>query len=96
VPSADANPYLVLAAILSGVYTGIENKSDPGDAFEGLDCNEHLFPKTLTEALLELDADNALRETLGSHFVDIYLAYKRSEIKAFNHFIAAREYAWYS
>jgi glutamine synthetase len=96
VPCADANPYLVLAAILAGVYTGIENKCDPGNEFEGLACYEHLYPKTLEAALVELDADQALRETLGSHFVDIYLAYKNSEINEFNHFIAAREYAWYS
>jgi glutamine synthetase len=96
VPCADANPYLVLAALLGGVLSGIENKSDPGKAFEGLACYEHLYPKTLEHALEELDADNALRNTLGSHFIDIYLAYKRSEIKEFNNYIAAREYTWYS
>jgi glutamine synthetase len=96
VPCADANPYLALAALLAGDYSGIDNNSDPGEEFEGLACYEHLYPKTLEEALVELDADQALRDTLGSHFVDIYIAYKRSEIKEFNNFIAAREYQWYS
>ena len=96
VPAADANPYLAMAALLGGVYSGIKNKSDPGKEFEGLACYEHLYPHTLDAALNELDQDKDLRETLGEHFVDIYLAYKRSEIKEFNNFISNREYAWYA
>lgn len=96
VPAADANPYLAMAALLGGIYAGIKNDSDPGKEFEGLACYEHLYPHTLDAALTELDQDHALRDSLGSHFVDIYVAYKRSEIKEFNNFISAREYAWYS
>lgn len=96
VPAADANPYLALAALLGGIYAGIKNNSDPGPEFKGLACYEHLYPHTLDAALNELDQDIKLRDSLGSHFVDIYLAYKRSEIKEFNNYISAREYAWYS
>ncbi|MAA71399.1 MAG: glutamine synthetase [Bermanella sp.] len=96
VPAADANPYLVLAAILAGIQWGIENKLQPGEPFEGLACYEHLYPHTLEEALNKLEQSEAMRSVLGSHFVDIYLAYKRSEVKEFNNYIAAREYAWYA
>lgn len=96
VPAADANPYLAMAALLGGVYAGIKNNSNPGEEFEGLACYEHLYPHTLDAALIELENDQALRDALGSHFVDIYLAYKRSEIKEFNNYISAREYNWYA
>ena len=96
VPAADANPYLALAALLGGIYAGIQSKADPGAEFEGLACYEHLYPQTLDAALNELEQDNALQDVLGKHFVEIYLAYKRSEIKEFNNYIAAREYAWYA
>jgi glutamine synthetase len=95
VPAADANPYLAMAALLGGIYAGIKNNSNPGEEFEGLACYEHLYPHTLDAALNELDKDAALRDSLGHHFVDIYLAYKRSEIKEFHNFISAREYLWY-
>ncbi len=96
VPAADANPYLALSALLGGIYAGIKNDSNPGKEFEGLACYEHLYPKTLGAALDELEKDSALKDALGEHFVEIYVAYKRSEIKEFNNYISAREYSWYA
>ena len=96
VPAADANPYLALSALLGGIYAGIKNDSNPGEEFEGLACYEHLYPKTLDAALDELEKDSALKDALGEHFVEIYVAYKRSEIKEFNNYISAREYSWYA
>lgn len=96
VPAADANPYLALSALLGGIYAGIKNNANPGEEFEGLACYEHLYPKTLDAALDELEKDSALKDALGEHFVEIYVAYKRSEIKEFNNYISAREYSWYA
>ncbi len=95
VPAADANPYLAMAAVLAGVYLGIKQKIDPGAECESQAAVEHEFPRTLTETLNELEQDKALCEILGEEFSEIYLAYKRSEIREFENHIAAREYQWY-
>ncbi|MFO6017853.1 hypothetical protein ACLBUZ_32565, partial [Pseudomonas aeruginosa] len=38
VAGADANPYLLLAAVLAGVHHGLTNKVEPGAPIEGCCC----------------------------------------------------------
>ena len=49
-PSADANPYLVLAAVLAGIHHGITHEIDPGPATTGnsYDKHEPSLPATWT------------------------------------------------
>ena len=53
VAGADANPYLVLAAVLAGVHHGIVNKIDPGPPAVGNVSREpdRALPFTLDDAL---------------------------------------------
>ncbi|CAM3423526.1 glutamine synthetase family protein [Parendozoicomonas haliclonae] len=86
--SADANPYLALAAALaSGVY-GIMNKWEPlpqvkGNAYEQEHPAELALPRTLWEASQRFKASEAAREMLGSDFVDHYAASREWEEREF-------------
>jgi glutamine synthetase len=90
---AAANPFLALGALLAAGLDGLANKRDPGaptlvdpdtlsDA-ERARRGIRRLPKTLGEALDELERDEVLREALGDTLAKEYLIVKRSEVRAF-------------
>lgn len=92
---ADANPYLVLAAILVGLEQGLEAGREPitslnDDRNSGID-----FPLEMLEAVRAMQHQPQLREGLGAEFVDVYCENKRQDHLAFMQEINAREYRWY-
>jgi glutamine synthetase len=92
---ADANPYLVLAAILVGLEHGLESGSEPiaplnENRNSGVD-----FPLEMLEAVRAMQHQPQLREGLGAEFVDVYCENKRQDHLAFMQEISAREYRWY-
>ncbi|VVQ35131.1 glutamine synthetase family protein [Pseudomonas fluorescens] len=92
---ADANPYLVLAAILVGLEHGLESAKEPiaplnEDRSSGID-----FPKEMFEAVRAMQHQPQLRGGLGAEFVDVYCENKRQDHLAFMQEITAREYRWY-
>ncbi|MFT3809216.1 MAG: glutamine synthetase family protein [Micropepsaceae bacterium] len=96
VSGADANPYLVLAAILTGMKHGIDNQIDPGPPHEGnaSDFADPTVPFEMLHALDELQNGRILRAALGG-YVDVYAEAKRTEYKRFIATIPAHEYDWY-
>ncbi len=76
-PDPACNPYLALAVLLGAVADGIARERLPGDAWEGStyelterDERERgvgALPKSLRQAIAELDADPVVRATLGDH-----------------------------
>jgi glutamine synthetase len=83
-PGADANPYLVLAAIAAAAADGIKEEASPpapiaGDAY-ALDRPE--LPGSLEAALRAFEEDAALREALGKDFSDYYATSRAWELKA--------------
>lgn len=93
--SADANPYLVLAAILSGMEHGLDEGIEPivplnEDRGSGID-----FPKDMLSAVAAMQVDSAVRERMGREFVMVYCENKRQEELDFRNEISAREYRWY-
>jgi glutamine synthetase len=94
---ADANPYLMLAAILSGLHHGLANKIDPGPAAVGNVSREPdmALPFSLDAALDKLAAGSALASYLGGETVALYGETKRLEAKRFAKIISPAEYEWY-
>ena len=93
--SADANPYLVLAAILVGLEHGLEAKREPiaplnEDRGSGTD-----FPVEMLDAVRAMQHQPVVRDKLGAEFVDVYCENKRQDHLAFMHDISPREYRWY-
>jgi glutamine synthetase len=94
---ADANPYLVQAAILTGIHHGIVAHLDPGAPFEGDAANfvDQTLPFAVDAALVALENGSIMREYLGPAYVDLYCATKRTELDRFRNHIPAHEYDWY-
>ncbi len=92
---ADANPYLVLAAILSGMEHGLDAQREPiaplnQDRQSGID-----FPQDMLSAVVAMQDHPAVRERLGSEFVMVYCENKRQDHLAFINQVSAREYRWF-
>lgn len=95
VSGADANPYLVLAAILSGMEHGLDARREPiaplnQDRQSGID-----FPQDMLSAVAAMQDHPAVRERLGSEFVMVYCENKRQDHLAFMNEVSAREYRWF-
>lgn len=93
--SADANPYLVLAAILAGLEHGLETRQEPiaplnEDRNSGAD-----FPLEMLDAVCAMQHQAILRDKLGAEFIDVYCENKRQDHLAFQQEINAREYRWF-
>ena len=92
-PDPSCNPYLALAVILRAGLEGIETRVDPGPP-----VNKNIFamshrerrhlriddlPAHLSEALDELEKDGLVRETLGDHIFEHFVAAKREEWQSY-------------
>jgi glutamine synthetase len=84
IASADANPYLVMAATLAAGLDGLDRELDPGDPYEGNPAGDApAFPQSLPEALAALEGDDVMRDYLGDELVRAYAATKREEREAY-------------
>lgn len=97
IAAADANPYLVMAAVLAGFHHGLANRLEPtapstGNAGETADP---AMPLTLWKALDRLEGSALLADYLGPRYPAAYAAIKRSEFEAFMAEVLPREYDWY-
>jgi glutamine synthetase len=87
IPGADANPYLAYAALLAAGLDGIERRLDPGPPFRGdVYAAKHLpqVPRTLPEAIGELERSEFVRKCFGDDVVDHLLHFARTEQAAFD------------
>ncbi|WP_375740983.1 glutamine synthetase family protein [Pseudomonas boanensis] len=97
VAGADANPYLMMSAILAGIHHGLTNKIEPGAPIEGNSYEqlEQSLPNNLRDALRELDDSEVLAKYISPDYIDIFVACKESELEEFEHSISDLEYNWY-
>ena len=94
---AEANPYLVLAAILSAVDHGLTQQIDPGMPAVGNACSEQdpELPSTLWGALSQLRSGTLLPRYFGEDYPSLYAAVKEAEFERFMSVPSEREYEWY-
>jgi glutamine synthetase len=99
VSGADANPYLVVAAILSAALYGIENKLTPCEESTGNTYanprEEQRLPTQWYAAIESLRSSDLMRELLGNPFVDLFTAIKEQELDKFSSRITDAEYETY-
>jgi glutamine synthetase len=82
-PDPSCNPYLALAVLVASAADGVRVHALPGDALAGstYELNEReresrrirTLPKSLRQALIELDGDAVVRGALGDH---VYRAFR--------------------
>ena len=97
IAGADANPYLVMAAMLAGFHYGLVNQLTPtpqstGNAGEEADPE---MPLRLWTALDRLKGPALMAEYFCPRYPAAYAAIKRSEFEAFMADVLPREYDWY-
>lgn len=97
VSGADANPYLVVAAILAAMHYGITHGTDPGERTENnaFDSESTPLPTRLVDALDRLNGSNILREYLGDAFVDLFITCKAEELAEFERHVTGLETQWF-
>ena len=88
-PDPTCNPYLAFAVMLEAGMDGIKNKIDPGEAIEfniyELSDEEReemgieLLPSSLWEAYHTFEESEIMKEALGDHIFDAFLAAKYEE-----------------
>ncbi|MEM7562855.1 MAG: glutamine synthetase family protein [Pseudomonadota bacterium] len=97
VSGAEANPYLVLAAVLAGIHHGLVNELDPGEKHQGnagAEVDQGL-PLNLPEALSSMRQAVVLADYLGRDYLEIYSRVKQAEYDAFMADLFDREHQWY-
>ncbi|WP_339845501.1 glutamine synthetase family protein [uncultured Halopseudomonas sp.] len=94
---ADANPYLLMAALLSAIHYGISNKIEPPEMTEGnaYDQHEASLPTNLRDALRSLETSEVMKEYIGEEYLDVFVLCKESEQEEFERTISDLEYMWY-
>ncbi len=97
VAGADANPYLLMAALLAGVHHGLTQRIEPGAPIEGNSYEqlEQSLPNNLRDALRTLDDSEILARYISPEYVDLFVACKEHELEEFEHSISDLEYNWY-
>jgi glutamine synthetase len=99
VSGADANPYLVAAAVLAGMLHGIERKLVPPAPLVGNAYTQRLtaprLPSDWPTALTRFGASEVTREYLGERFVMLFEQTRRGEMQEFNSSLTALDFAWY-
>lgn len=97
VAGADANPYLVVAAILAGIHHGITSQSEPRPMTpERAELKyEVTVPSRWPTALDAFDAGEILPGYLGKDYHELYLMCRSEEETNYNAEIPDRDFDWY-
>lgn len=99
VAGADANPYLVVAAILAGLLHGWEHRLDPGEPMRpGVGQppeNAAALPDYWRDALDRFESSDLISDAFGARFVRLYAAVKRHEFEEFAAQVSPLEHELY-
>jgi len=97
VAGADANPYLVLAAVLAGVHHGMVNRLEPGTMVQQGESVEEVvtLPVRWETALDALAAARVLPGYLGHEYCKVFEAARREEAEMFHSQVSLKDYQWY-
>jgi len=97
VSGSDANPYLVVAAILAACLHGVKNNLEPqppvtGDAYKS---DSDSIPATWQAALQLFKTSRSINDLLSDEFAVLYADTKEQEIERFNSVVTPYELTTY-
>lgn len=98
IAGADANPYLVMATILSGILHGLDNDfplTSPEEGHNSAHQHAAAFPLSQQSALDLFNENIPLKELLGAKFCDVWSICRRENIKEFEKHITEKELEWH-
>ena len=96
-PGADANPYLVTAAILAGVHHGLKNKCEPGRMVEEGEVITltRKIPNRWDAAIDKFARSKILPQYLGEEYCRTFAIHRRDESRRFHNIVTDADYDWY-
>ena len=94
--AADANPYIILAAVIASGLWGIENKAQLGPMVEGNAYQQSFpdalkLPETLWQSAQALKNSSMAREFFGDEFVNHFVATREWEVRQYRQHISQWE-----
>lgn len=94
---ADANPYLVTAAILAGVHHGLSNRIDPGRMVEEGEVItlKRKIPNRWDAALDKFARSKVFPSYFGEEFCRLFEANRRDESRRFHNVVPPTDFDWY-
>jgi len=94
---ADANPYLVVAAVMAGIHHGITNQLDPGPMVAEKQKIDYVItlPIRWPKSLDAFHAGQILPQYFGEEYHRLFEACRREESDLFHAQISNRDYEWY-
>ncbi|MDQ0467235.1 glutamine synthetase family protein [Labrys wisconsinensis] len=97
IAGADANPYLVLAAILAGIEEGLERRAEAPEPVAGnaYDLGAERLSGSMREAVAAFRASPFCRRVFGETYVRVYSVMKEMECAEFERRISRLEYETY-
>ncbi|WP_245293173.1 glutamine synthetase family protein [Mongoliimonas terrestris] len=97
VAGADANPYLVLAAVLNGMADGLERAAaaPPPCDRNGYDASDPALPSTMEGAIRAFETSDFIRRAFGVEYRRLFAALKRAEMRTFLEEISPLERSTY-
>ena len=97
VAGADANPYLVTAAVAAGVHYGLKNKCDPGKMVEeGQSITlKTRIPDRWEAAIEKFSKSKILPNYFGEEFCKYYALHRRGESRQFHNTIPQIDFDYY-
>lgn len=97
IAGADANPYLVVAAILAGMIDGIERRLAPPPPVDRSAYDEPgvALPATMADALALFERSDFIRRAFGVEYRSLFAAVKTAEMAAFGDEITPLERSTY-
>ncbi len=98
IPGADANPYIVYAAIVAAGLDGIEQRTEPpavfaGDIYQARDLPR--VPSTLPEAISEFEQSEFARTAFGAEVAGHFLHFLKTEQRKFDEVVTCWERSRY-
>ena len=96
IAGADANPYLVTAAVLAGMLDGIEHGHDPGPPITGNAYEQTTLQEPhWRQSIQRFCASDFIAEQFGEAFRHIYGQLKWKELRSFEREVTSLEIDWY-
>ena len=97
VAGADANPYLVAAAVLAGILHGIETRAEAPAPIDGnaYETEKPSVPKTWVAALDCFANSDFVADWFGEDFRRVFHAVKEGERRDFEAEVTPLEWRWY-
>ncbi|MGV8959428.1 MAG: glutamine synthetase family protein [Stenotrophomonas sp.] len=96
IAGADANPYLVAAAVLAGMLEGLQQCRDPGPPVVGNAYAQlPLQSSAWSESIQNFLASAFIARHFGAAFQHVYGQQKRREMLDFQAQVSDLDYAWY-